>query len=131
MRSPRWTRNGLARVGVDEQDLELAPIAAVDEAGGVEAGHAVAEGEAGAGEDEAGVARGDGDGHAGGHAGPAAAGGQLDLLTGHQVGAGVALTGIGGHREVGVETDDRDLQHGGERTAPVQSRPCWCGWTSR
>ena len=58
----------------------------------------MAHGQAAAGQDEAGVALGDGHGHAGRHDRPPAAGGQHDLLPGHQVGAGVAGAGVGGQR---------------------------------
>ena len=40
-----------------------------------------------------------------------AAGRQHAGLPGAQVGPGVADAGVGGPRQVGVEADDRDLQH--------------------
>ena len=74
MRSPRVTSNDSSRIGVDQQHLQLPPVAAVDEAGGVEAGDAVTQGEAAAGLDEPGMARRDGDGDPGGHERPPPAG---------------------------------------------------------
>ena len=49
---------------VGEDDLDFAPVAGVDDAGGVGDGDAVCAGEPGAGGDEADVAFGDGDGDA-------------------------------------------------------------------
>ena len=55
MRSPRCTVVVLRRVGVDEQHLELAAVLRVDEPGRVQAGDAVLEREARAGQHEPGV----------------------------------------------------------------------------
>jgi hypothetical protein len=92
-------------VGVDEEDLELVPVARVDEAGRVEAGDAVAQGQAAAGLHEPGVALGEGEGDPGRDQRPAAASAQHRSLSGQDVEAGVALLGVGGQRQLGVEVD--------------------------
>ena len=63
-----------------------------------------------------------------------------------QIGAGVARAGVGRQRQVGIETDDRDVEHDGRVTAAPTAKaaggsvtaspaayhaPCSCGWTSR
>ena len=57
MRSPAAISNALLAVGVQQQDLQLAAIARVDEAGRVDERDPVARGEAGARQHEPGVAR--------------------------------------------------------------------------
>ena len=74
MRSPRCTDVGLAGIGVDQDHLQLVAVAGVDEPGRVQHRHAVAQGQAAAGQHEAGVAGGHGHGHARRHQRPAAAG---------------------------------------------------------
>lgn len=101
----------LGGVGVDEQHLQLPPVAAVDESGGVEAGHAVVEGETAARLDEAGVALGDGHRQPGRHQGATTAGCEDGTLAGQQVQAGITRAGVGREREIGVQTDDRELEH--------------------
>ncbi len=54
---------------VDEQDLELAAVARIDEPWRIEAGDPVSQRQAAPGQDEAGVTRWDGDGQARGHQG--------------------------------------------------------------
>jgi len=78
----------------------------------------VPQGQAAARLDEAGEPEGDGDRQPGGHQGPAAAGGEHDVLPGQQVEAGVALAGVAREREIGIEAHDGELQHGGDRTGP-------------
>ncbi len=70
------------------------------------------QGQSAAGLDEAGVTVGDGDGDAGGHQRPAAAGGEQGVLPGHQVEPGVARTGVGRQRQVGIELHHMDFEHG-------------------
>src|SRR5690606_34430263 len=102
----------LGRVEVDQQDLELVSVTAVDEARGVEAGDAVLESQAAAGLYEPGSAPRQGEGDAGWYQRSAATGREGDRLTGHQVGPGIAHVGVGGQAEVRVEATDRYVQHG-------------------
>ena len=67
---PAADHDGLVPVVVDQGDLDLAAVAGVDGAGGVDDGQPVAGGEPGAGVQEAGVPGGDGDGDPGGDEGP-------------------------------------------------------------
>ena len=76
-----------------------------------------------AGLDEAGVALGQGHGHAGGHQGPAPAVAQHDVLAGHQVDAGVAGPRVAGQGQVGVETDEGHGEHGRQPMASPPGRP--------
>ena len=69
------------------------------------------QGQPAAGQDEAGVARGQGHGDAGGHEGPAPARGEHDVLARVEVGAGVTLVCVGGDGQVGIEPDERHLEH--------------------
>ena len=108
----------LARIGVDQKDPQLVAVAGVDEAGGVEAGDAMAQGEAAAGLHEPGEARRNGDGDARGYQRPSTTGGQLGVLPRHQVGAGVVDACIRRQRQLGVEAADGDLQHDDQRTQP-------------
>ena len=70
------------------------------------------------GSTNAGVAGRDGDGDAGRHERPPAAGGEGGVLPGVEVEAGVAGVGVGRQRQVGVEADDRH----GERHRPGSLR---------
>ena len=97
-------------VGVQQDDLQLATVRGVDEAWGVDDGDAVAQGQAAAGEHEAGVPRRDGHRDARRHERPAPGTGDGGVLPGVQVETGVARVGVGGEREVGVEADDRHRQ---------------------
>ena len=67
--------------------------------------------------DEAGVTGRDGQGDTGGHDGPAPPGWQDHPGPGHQIGACVALTGVAGQREIGVEAHHRhgDTSRGRDR----------------
>ena len=56
---------------------------------------------------------GDRHGHAGRHQGPPSARGEGGVLPGHEVEAGVALTGVGRQREVGIELHHGEFEHGG------------------
>jgi len=63
---------------------------------------------------EPGVAGRDGDGRSCGNQRPPTARSQHEILGGHQVGTGITGLRVGGHGEVGVESDEGDLQHGGD-----------------
>ena len=142
---------GRHRVRVHEHDAELTAIAGVDEARRVEARHTVVHREAAAREHEAGVADGDRDGDAAADRRPAAAGGQLGALVGHEVAARVAVMGVLGEPRAPVEGDDGNRDHA-RRLAKLASAPpgdrarrsrrdaavgdlvcsrCSSGWTSR
>ena len=114
---PSLHLEGLVGIEVHEQHLQLVPIARVDQAGRVEAGDAVAQGEAAAWLHEPRVALGQGEGDAGRDQGPSAAGLEPRRLPGHEVEAGIAGPRVGGQVEVGIEPHHRDRQlvaHGGE-----------------
>ena len=130
MRSPRLTRKSVVRIGVDQQHLELAAVARVDEARGVETGHAVLERQPAAGLHEAGVALGDRDRGARGHERAAASTGQQHLVAGNEVGTGVTGAGVSRERQIGIETEEWDVEHG-ETLATDTMRTCWRGWTSK
>ena len=102
----------LVGVGVDQQHLELAAIAGIDETGRVETGHAVLECQPTAGLDEAGVALGDRDRGTGGDEGTATAVGQQHIVAGDEVGAGITWSGVGGQRQIGIEAKQWDVEHG-------------------
>ncbi len=102
---------GRRGVGVDEQDAQFVAVAGVDEPGGVETGHAVAQGQPAARLDEAGVARRQGEATPGGHEGPASAGGEDGVFARVEVGPGVARARVGGHGQVGIEEDEGHLEH--------------------
>jgi len=92
----------LVRVVIDQAHLELAPVARVDEAGGVEAGDTVLESESATGLDEAGVSLRKGDGDTRGNQGPAPPSGELDVDAGNEVDPCVAGARVAGKREVGI-----------------------------
>src|SRR4051794_22472957 len=110
------------RIGVHEQDLELAAVPAVDQTGGVEARHAVFEGETTSGLDEARVAEWNRNGESGGDERPATTGQERHVLSRPQIDPGIARLGVAGQVEIGIETDDRYLQHGGETNQPSDRR---------
>ena len=116
MRSPRWTTNGCDRVGVEQHDLDLAAVRGVDQARRVGQRQAVVQGVAAARQHEPGVADGDGDGDARRHQQPPTGRRHDAVLTGPQIEAGIAGVGVGGQREVGVESDDR---HGAAQPATL------------
>ena len=101
----------LHRVMVDQNHLELAPVAGVDQPRRVEAGHAVAQRQTAAGQDEPGVPLRDGHRDSRRHQRPAAPGRQHDGLAGHQVRSGIAGSGVRGHPQVGVELMQGHAQH--------------------
>ena len=115
---PPPDREGIIGVGVDQEDLDLAPVAGVDQSGGVEAGDAVAVGQPGAGLDEGGVPLGHGHRQPGRNQGPATPRGQGGILAGDEVGAGVAGPGVGRDRQIGVEPENGHLEH----TGTIRSR---------
>jgi oligoribonuclease len=98
-------------VCVDEQDTQFVPVAGIDEAGGVETRHTVAKGEPAPRLYETGVARWKGDGHTRGHEGSSSAGSKHGVVARVEVGPGIALARIGGHRQVGIEEDEGHLEH--------------------
>ena len=99
-------------VMVHQDDLELAAVARVDEAGRVETGDPVPDRQPAPGQHKAGEAVGDGDR-------PPRWGrphdprrlGRTTSLPGHEVGAGVALACVARHREFGIELMQGDAQH--------------------
>jgi hypothetical protein len=123
----------VARVGVDEEDLELAAVAAVEQAGRVEARDAVAQRQPAPRLDEPGVALRDRQGESGGDDRTSTAGLQHDPLACEQVEAGVARLRVRRQRQVGIESLHRDREH---RRPMVLVRAgtlasCSPGWTSR
>ena len=102
----------LVGVGVDQQHLELAPVAGIDEPRRVETGHAVFERQAAARLDEAGIALGNRDRGARGNEGAATAAGQQHIVTSDEVGARVSRSGVRGQWEIGIEAKQWDVEHG-------------------
>ena len=96
----------LVRVVIDQAHLELTAVARVDEAGGVEAGDTVLEGEPATGLDETGVSLGKSDGDTRGNQGPATSSGKLDVLTGDEVDPCIAGARVARKREVGIEAEN-------------------------
>ena len=108
---------GLTGIGVDEDDLDLAAVARVDEPRGVEARHAVADRQAAAGEHQPGVAGGNCDRQARRDERPPTGGPEDDVLRRDEVGAGVPGMRVGRCRRVPPEGCERDVEHRG-RVAP-------------
>lgn len=103
---------GNRRVGVDQQDTKLVTVSGVDQAGSVEARDAVAQRQAAAGEDEARVSRRQRHGDPRGHEPPVTAGGEHDVFAGVEVRPGVSPVCVRRDGQVGVEPDERHLEHG-------------------
>src|SRR5438309_7157935 len=112
------------RVGVDQGDPELAPIAGVHQSGRVDHSDPVADGQPAAGQDEAGVTVGNGHGHARPDDGPPPACGEDDVVPGDKVGASIAGPGVHRQRQRGVEADEREVEH---RPASLRS-PTMLAW---
>src|SRR5437763_2052358 len=102
---------GGAGVGVDEQDADLVTVAGVDQPRRVEAGHPAGEGQPAAGLDEPRVPVGYGNRHARRHQCPPASRAQGGVLTGDEIGAGVACPGVAGKGQVGIEPPDGHVEH--------------------
>ena len=109
----------LVAVGVDEHDLDLAPVARVDEPGRVHDADAVACGEPRSRLYEPRVSLGDLDGDPGRHH-RALARLEHDALAGREIESGVALVGLMRQMCVLAETPDGDIDH----RAEASSRPC-------
>ncbi len=103
----------LVRVGVDEDDSDLAAEARVDEPRSVETGHAVANGETAAGEHQPGVTFGDRDREASRDERPPAGRIENDVTGGDEVGSGIAGVRIGGRRRVGFQGGEGYIEHRG------------------
>ena len=58
---------------------------------------------------------------AGGYQASTAAGSQLNFFAGYEIGAGIAISGIAGKRQVRTAANNGDLQHGGDNTWPEQT----------
>lgn len=110
----------LTGIGIDEQHLQLTPVARVDQAGGVQTGHTVFQRQTAAGLDESRKSRRNCDRHACGDQGPAATGGQGDVLTRTQIDSCVARFRVLGKWQLRVHTEDFDVQHSGEITGRRQ-----------
>ena len=115
---------------VHQHDLELAPVAGVDQPWSIEAGQPVADGQPTPRQHEPGEPAGDGDGHPCRDHGPAAPAGQHDVDAGDQVGAAIAFPGVAGHRQLIVELLQGDTQHRrtlqGLGQLPPWARPVAC-----
>ncbi len=110
----------LCRVGVDQQDLQLAPVTRVDQTGGVETRDAVLERQAAAGLDEARVTDGNRHGHTRVNQRPSPAVGQGQILAGTQVDPRVTGFGVLRERQLGIQADNFHVQHFGEITGHRQ-----------
>jgi oligoribonuclease len=120
------------RIQVDEDHGQLVTVSGVDEPGTVEDSHAVAQGQAAARLNEAGVSLRDGDRDPGGDEGAATARRQHGTRPGHEVGAGIRRPGVGGQRQVGIELEHRDGKHADTLPAPplvaAGRVPCVLAW---
>lgn len=101
----------LGWIGVDQEHLQLAAVARVDQPGRVETGHPMGQCQAAARLDEPGVSGWYRDGQARRDEGSASAWLEHRTFAGPQVETSVAGTGVSGKWELGVETADRDLDH--------------------
>ena len=108
---PSAHRVVLFGVVVDQQHLQFAPIARVDEAGCVQAGDTVTQGQSTAREDQTCVSLRDGHGKTGGDQGPPTPGGQHDVPARPQVGPGVAGSSVGGQWQLRVELVEGHTEH--------------------
>ncbi len=98
-------------VVVDQDDHELAAIARVDQAWRVETGHAVANRQPAARQDEPGEAGGNGDRDPGGDNCAATRSRQRHVAAGKEVGTRVPLSRVARHGQLGVELMEGDTQH--------------------
>src|SRR5205823_9473343 len=112
-----WCRG----IVVDEDDADLAAIACVDQAGRVDEAQPVAQREAGARQDEAGVAVGQRHRDAGADGG-ARAGCQRHALARVEVETGVVLACIGGQRKIAVEALHEHADGSAQRLESARSR---------
>ena len=95
-------------IGVDQQHGQLVPVAGVDQSGGVEAGHPVAEGQSAPGLDEAGVSLGEGQGDPGRAPWPARrSGSSRTSMRATRSAPASPGVGVAGQRQVGVEAHHR------------------------
>jgi len=101
----------LRRIGVDQENRQFAPIAGIDETGGVEARNAVPQRQPTAGKDEAGIANRQGQHDARWDECPATAGRELDIFSSVEIGTSIPGVGVTRHREAGVELVERDDDH--------------------
>ena len=102
---------GVGRVVVDQADLEFTSVARIDQPRRVETGDAVLGGETAPGLHEPGVPLGQRDRDSGRDHRPAATRGEGDILASEQVDAGITRAGIGREREVGIEAENRQIEH--------------------
>lgn len=98
-------------IGVDQHHLDLTAVGSIDQAGCIEHGDPVIQGQTAAWQDETGITNGNGDRDTGWHQASAAASGYRDVMSCSQIEAGIAVAGIGGQFEVGVEALDLDIEH--------------------
>jgi hypothetical protein len=108
----------LVRIMVDEAYPDLAPIAGVDGPRRVHHRESRAGGQARPRMDEAGIPGRQRDGYPGADKGPRS-GVEHDVGGGDEVGTGVALSGIGGEGDTGIDSGEEDLHSGhGRRDYP-------------
>jgi len=114
----------LGRVMVDEADFQLAAVARVDEPRGIEAGHAVLDRETAPGLHEAGVAVGERNRDTGGYQRSASGRRKDDIFSRDEIHTGVARSGVGREGQVGIETEDRKIEHEGNVAEPEPAVRC-------
>ena len=123
MRSPRRRVTALLAVRVEQGDLDLAAVAGVDRARGVDDRDPVPRREARAGVHEGGVAVRAGRSPRRSGRSPAPAAGATTSIARDEVGAGVAGVGVGRDGEVGVQPSRSTSVVGRpSRAEPVQAR---------
>jgi len=102
---------GRLRVGVDEQDPQLVPVASVDQAGGIQDSNTMAHCQTAPGLHKAGVTGRDGDCDPRRDESAPATGGDGDIVARTQVGSGIAGPGITRQLQVSVEPADLYPDH--------------------
>ena len=114
----------LGRVMVDEADFQLTAVARVDEPWSVEAGHTVLDCETAPGLHEPGVAVGKRNRDTGGYQRSASGRRQHDIFSSDEIHTGVAGSGVGRKGQVGIETEDRKIEHEGNVAEPEPEVRC-------
>ena len=101
----------LGRIMVDETDLEFAPVARIDQARGVQAGHAVLGRQTAPRLHKPGVSLGERNGDAGGDDGASTRWGEGDVLSSEEIDPCIAEPRIRRQREIGIEAENRQIEH--------------------
>lgn len=98
-------------VEIDQEHLDLTAVAGIDQAGSVQAGHAVTEGESASGLDESCVPLGERQFDPSAHKTTAATGCQQGRLGSDEVTSGIGRVGVGRHHDVFAQEFDGHFDH--------------------